>query len=156
MYLSFFRALSLLASSAGFPFACYAHTPNRHVRNPSNLHYSPSPRLPPAGWYLLPGLTHALVSDHEKQASDFTLSSLGPLLQPSSIAASRVPWGGIKWKEYENPFWNILHAQKHMINVLLRHGQSVWGIDVPLLLTVTKTTTRMRFTYFPPQWHHLW
>lgn len=43
-----------------------------------------------------------------------------------------------------------------MINVLLRHGQSVWDIAFSLFFRVTETMTRMYFTYFSTQWQHLW
>lgn len=68
-----------------------------------SLRTYPKPPPPGTGRYLLPGLMYALVSDHEKYVSDFTLSSLGLVHGPPSIiaATSPIPWGGIKWNEYK-------------------------------------------------------
>lgn len=65
-----------------------------------------------------------------KNILNVRLSSLGLVHELSSIIAamSLIPWGGIEWDECKNPSWSILHAQKCMINVLLRHDQSVSGI----------------------------
>lgn len=132
------------------------HMLNRCIWHTSASRSQPSliPYLPPmAGQYLLPGLMYALVSDHEKYASVFTLWSLGLVHELSSIIAamSLIPWGGIKRNEYKNPSLSILHAQKRMIYVLPRHGRSVRGIASLLLFSDTKSMTRMRFTYFSTQ-----
>lgn len=125
---------------------CVWHT-SASLSHPSLITYPPPPL---AGQYLLPGLMYAPVSDHEKYASDFTLSRLGLVGESSSIieALSLIPWGGIKWNEYKNPSWSILHAQRRMINVLLRHGQGVWSIAFPLLFTVTKNNDKDAFYLF--------
>ena len=89
-----------------------------------------------------------------KNILNVRLSSLGLVHELSSIIAamSPIPWGGIEWDECKILPGAFLHAQKCMINVLLRHDQSVSGIAFsPLLFTVTKTMTRMRFTYFSAQ-----
>lgn len=120
-----------------------------HICPAVSFHPSLRAHPTPAGRDLLPGLMYALVSDHEKYVSDFTLSSAGLVHEPPSIiaATSQIPWGSIKWNEYKILPGAFLRAQKHMINVLLKRGLSVLDAASPLLFTVTKTMTRMRFTY---------
>lgn len=69
---------------------------------------------------------------------------------------SLIPRGSIKRNESEIHPGGFLHAQKHMINVPLGHGSSAGDIAFPLLVDLTKTTTRLRSAYFSTRWQHLW
>ena len=67
---------------------------------------------------------------------------------------------GIKWNEYEILPWAFHETHRDAWLMCRSATVTVLGgggdVAPPLLFTVTKTMTRVRFTYFATHWQHLW